>query len=319
MNPNTISLNSILPDDGSVPEWVELLPAGPNISGRDGRSWILNPQTVVRAFVANQAPLPIDWEHASEVRARQGLDAPAAGWISALEVRDEAIWGKVDWTEPAAQQIRARQYRYLSPVFLFSAKDHSIAALVSAGLTNQPNLQLTALNRIEDNPMTLPIALCTALSIPTDADEKTALAAIDKIKADLAIATNRADAPSLEKFVPRADHDAMVLRAINAEKRISEMEKAAQDAEIEGLIQSALTAKKICPATAEYYRANCRREGGLAEFKSFIEKAPALLTDSGLDDKKLADQAKALNRADFFRLSPAKQAEFIKAGGAITE
>lgn len=34
-----------------VPDWIELLPAGPDIAGVDGRAWTLpDPQTVVTAF-----------------------------------------------------------------------------------------------------------------------------------------------------------------------------------------------------------------------------------------------------------------------------
>lgn len=320
MNQDTFSLNSVLPADGSIPEWIELLPPGPDISGRDGRAWILpDPNTVIRAFAANQAPLPIDWEHASEVRARQGLDAPAAGWITDLESRGGAIWGKVDWTEPAAQQIGAKQYRYISPVFLYSAKNNAIIALVSAGLTNQPNLKMTALNRAEDVSMSLPAALCNALSIPPNADESAALSAIVKLQNDLAVAANRAETPPLERFVPRADYDATLARASNAEAKLAEAEKAQQKAEIDGLIDAALKAKKIVPATADYYRAMCATGGGVDAFKEFVKVAPALLQDSGLEGKSVPDQSKSMNRADFFALSPAKQAEFVKTGGAIIE
>ncbi len=149
---------------GSAPDWVELLPMGPFIKGVDGREWQLtDPATVVAAFDARHLPLAVDWEHATEHRAPVGLDAPAAGWIDQLEARNGAIWGHVAWTEKAAAQIAAREYRFLSPVFTYRTDDRSIAELTSVGLTNSPNLRMTALNRAQESVMTLPTAVCAAL------------------------------------------------------------------------------------------------------------------------------------------------------------
>lgn len=133
------------------PNWIELIPAGADIVGQDGRRWRNSaPAGIVTAFQRrhHQTPMVIDYEHASEHRAPQGLDAPAAGWIDRLEVRQGgSIWGHVQhWTEKAAQRIRAREYRFLSPVFLFDKATSSIREIISAALTNQPNLPLTALN-----------------------------------------------------------------------------------------------------------------------------------------------------------------------------
>lgn len=137
---------------GRAPEWVQIIPAGPEVKGRDGRAWTFGPaeaQAVLAAFRGNNGPLPVDWEHSSETRAPKGEEAPAAGWITALEVRGGSLWGRVEWTPRAAGQIANREYRFLSPVFCFSRQDGKIKALVSAGLTNSPNLPLLALNRQE--------------------------------------------------------------------------------------------------------------------------------------------------------------------------
>ena len=136
--------------EGALPEWVELLPAGPRLVGTDGREWVNDaPEAILSAFQVEPS-LVIDWEHASELRATQGLSAPAAGWVDQLESRDGAIWGHVQrWTETAARQILAGEYRHLSPVFLYEKNTGRIRKLVSAGLTNHPNLPLVALNRAD--------------------------------------------------------------------------------------------------------------------------------------------------------------------------
>ncbi len=140
----------------TVPDLIELIPAGPAIIGADGRQWINDtPDRIVSAFTARIHPMVVDYEHASEHRAPQGLDAPAAGWIDRLEIRNGAIWGHVEWTAQARQRIESREYRFISPVFTFEKTNNRIWALQSAALTNQPNLNLTALNQRELQSLTL--------------------------------------------------------------------------------------------------------------------------------------------------------------------
>src|ERR1700682_3111858 len=96
--------------------------------------------------------------------AREGRPAPAAGWIRELQVRAGALWGRVEWTVRAADSIVAREYRYVSPVFQFDPATGSVTRLLRAGLTNNPNLHLTAIAAAEtaaaanakDNDMELP-------------------------------------------------------------------------------------------------------------------------------------------------------------------
>lgn len=130
------------------PEWVELIPAGPAVIGQDGRRWLNDrPDAIVTDFRQRAFPLVVDWEHATEHRAPVGLDAPAAGWIDRLESRAGAIWGHVkEWTGRACAALANREYRFLSPVFAFEKSSGRIVRLLSVGLTNQPNLTMTALN-----------------------------------------------------------------------------------------------------------------------------------------------------------------------------
>lgn len=46
--PAEISAARCVELSGDVPEWVELLPAGPEVQGRDGRSWRLTDAAAVR-------------------------------------------------------------------------------------------------------------------------------------------------------------------------------------------------------------------------------------------------------------------------------
>jgi len=286
---------------GELPEWVELLPPGPEVVGRDGRRWLLtDPRAVVAAFERRGAPLPIDWEHATEVAAPEGKPAPAAGWIEALEVRDGgSVWGRVSWTPRAAEMVRNREYRFLSPVFTYRKGTLEIVELTSAGLTNQPNLHLRALNRAQEGHAMWK-KLMEALGLAEGATEDQAVEAVGRLRsdldaarnritaleADLATARNRAQAPDLAKFVPRADYDAAVERATNAERRLREHLEAQREKEIEAEIEAALKAGKITPATVEYHKAQCRAEGGLERFREFVRSAPVVAPESDLGKKK---------------------------------
>lgn len=130
------------------PEWVMLIPAG-EFSGRDGRGpfRLARPEAVIGATneLEMAAGLPVDYDHATDFAAPKGRPAPAAGWIRELAVRDGALWGRVDWTPHGAMAITSREYRYLSPVFQYNAEGE-VTRLLRAGLTNNPNLYLTAIS-----------------------------------------------------------------------------------------------------------------------------------------------------------------------------
>ncbi len=293
-----------------APLWVELIPTGEIqdgkawIEGRDGRTWVNdNPQGIVDAFEANGADLPIDVEHATEFKAPNGDPAPAIGWIKALEVRDGgSIWGLVEWNDEGRWLIQDKSYRYLSPVFTYDTKTKRILQLYSAGLTNQPNLHLTALNqRIKptgDDAMKLSLAICTALGLSAEATEAQAVSAISQLKDDKDKALNSANSPSLENFVPRADHDAALNRAEQAERKLKEHEEVAMNQHIEDELDKALKKGVITPATVDYHRACCKQDGGLEQFKKFSESAPKIGEVSGLDDKAANQNDKGLSNED---------------------
>lgn len=293
-----LALNFTFKDPADVPEWIELLPAGPTVQGRDGRAWRLIPDDVVQAFNADNADLPVDIEHATELRGPEGKPAPAVGWITGLEARNGAVWGRVEWNNSGGVAISERQYRYISPVFLYD-KEGRIVKLTSAALTNQPNLRLTALNR---EGITQPMEarkmkkIYDKLGLAATATEDEAVAAIAALQADLDTARNRAENPNLEKFVPRADYDAACNRAATAEDELAALAKSRLEEEIEMEITAALTAGKITPATVDYHKANCREDGGLERFRAFVAAAPVMGGPSGLDGKEAPDSGgKALN------------------------
>lgn len=85
----------------------------------------------------------VDYQHATLRVSEAGEKAPAAGWMKALEVRGDALWARVEWTQTADRELREQRFRYFSPVIEFKAKDKVTGRvwpcrLHSGGLTNQP-------------------------------------------------------------------------------------------------------------------------------------------------------------------------------------
>jgi phage I-like protein len=287
---------------GNVPEWIEVLPAGPEIIGRDGRYWIIDdPQAII---AKSELPLHVDYEHASEVRAPKGEEAPAAGWIDKLEVRDGRIWAHVDWTPRASAMIAEREYRFISPTFWFDSNTLRIVGLVSVALTNRPNLTMTALNAQDDETSADASghpkrntgekimdkeqlkALCKKLGLQEEASATAILAAVDTLIDDKTKAMNAAQTPPLEKFVPRADYDKIKGDLDTANNAIKAANEAKLDAEITSAVDEAVKAGKVTPASRDYYLAQCRKDGGLAEFKTFVAAAPVLTGVSDLDTRR---------------------------------
>ena len=257
-------------EGAAAPDWVQLTPAGPRVIGRDGRWWNLtDPATVAARFDPTKEP-QIDIEHASEIKAPMGEPAPAVGWIKAIEVRDGALWGRVEWTPAGAELVSTRAYRYLSPVFTFDYQTSEIGRIVSAGLTNTPNLEMAALNTAEETPMDR--AVLEALGLPAAATAVEAVVAINALRSERDTARNAAQTPDPARFVPAADHQL----ALNRIASFEAAETTRREADIAAAIDGAIAAGKIAPASRDFHLAACRAEGGLDRFKSYIGAAPVI-------------------------------------------
>ncbi len=298
-----VALNFELHAAGEPPTELMLIPPGELIQGRDGRAWSnKTPQGIVDYFTVHGTDLPFDVEHATELKAPKGEPAPAAAWIKGLEVREGgAIYGRIEWTPKGRAMVMNREYRYYSPVFIYEKSTLNIRYLTSVGLTNNPNLLVTALNH-EHNPKEDPSMdskqLNAALGLPETATLATALNHISKMQGDLATALNRAETPDLAKFVPKAQFDAVVATATNAQQALKELKTAETEKAINTEIDAALKCGKIIPATKDHYIAMCRQEGGLALFRDFVKVAPVVGGDSTLDNQPPpGGDGKALNAA----------------------
>lgn len=85
-------------------------------------------------FTDRQLQIPIDYEH----QTLKDMQAPAAGWIKDIVLKSDGIYGAVDWTERAAEYLKNREYKYISPVVTLRSADKKAVGLHSAALTNTP-------------------------------------------------------------------------------------------------------------------------------------------------------------------------------------
>lgn len=175
----SVSLHSLLPAGNDAPEWVQLVPAG-TFTGVDGRGpyHLRDPQAVIATSLHHfGGRLPIDENHAIDLKAPKGEPSPARGWIVELQEREGSIWGRVEWTEEGARLVAGKAYRGISPCIYRNAAG-DIVAVGRASLVNQPNLRQLATLHHQDHNMDLIAQLRAALGLGADASEADVLAAV---------------------------------------------------------------------------------------------------------------------------------------------
>lgn len=303
--------------DGKAPEWCMLFPASDvdgEIKARDGRKFRMPaPERFADDFNAEAHEAPFDVEHATEILAPMGQPAPAVGWIVAMEVRDGAVWCRVEWTKDGAELIESKKYRYVSPAFRIDWETAKILSLTSAGLTNRPALKMPALTH-EQNGENMDPKLLKLLGLDEKATKEQVLAAAEVMKAsadkaatvEAELASVRGQQPSLKDFVPRADFDAAIVRAQTAEKKIEDEKALAHKTTVEGEIEAAMKAGKITPSTKSFYVATCSTPAGLEAFREFVKNAPIHAPDNVVTERAQAQSSETVLTASDLEVIKAK-------------
>jgi phage I-like protein len=262
------------------PQWVELLPLG-KFEGRDGRGpfRVSDPEAVIAATQAlrMEAGIPIDYDHAIDFGAPAGAPAPAAGWIRELAVRGGSIWGRVEWTEHGAQAIRMREYRYLSPVFQFISNGE-VVRILRAGLTNNPNLYLTAISTAEHEDVDMDELLTQLREILGMEDEADSDQILDSVRQLAGVGTmpgggeaavgNGDSDPDPARFVAMAQFQ-RALTELNLLRAEHGRERAGR------AVDEALRVGKLIPAQREWAISYCQAD--FKGFNDFIARQPPML------------------------------------------
>lgn len=252
--------------DGGAPAWVHLFPEG-QMTGRDGRVFdLVDPASLVLAFQSGGIDLPIDYEHQNDVpEAKLHGPVPAAGWIKELKADAGGLWGRVEWTATAAEMIGRKEYRFLSPSFLYHPKTRQIVKLKGAGLVHNPNLHLTALAsqdatmqpqitpdaKAAPDPAPLLQSLISLMGLAPDASDEAVIAALVAMLKGGAKPTDRK--PDPKEYMPVAAVQAM-MRERSAE-RVQFAEGRAQEK-----VNAAFRQGYITPAMRPWALDLCRSD-----------------------------------------------------------
>jgi phage I-like protein len=185
------SLTVDLPAGAGVPEWVHLLPAGTFFDTSGSKFHLRDPESVI-AETAKLGKRPLDENHSTQRAPENGVGSPARGWIIETQMRENGIWGRVDWNASGIALMTDRAYKHISPVYNYD-KQGNVTRILSAALTNNPGLpQLTALQTSEGRMDK--VAICTALGIAgTVSDDEILSAAQTAASAKTALETAQAE------------------------------------------------------------------------------------------------------------------------------
>jgi phage I-like protein len=315
--------------DGQPVEWVRLLPMGV-FGGRDGRGpYKLNgPDHAAQVIAATMSHAggvdPVfDYDHQSEYAPKPGVGgkAPASGWMKEFDAREDGIYARVEWTAAAHAALAAKEYRYISPVFVH-AKDGTVRGILRAGLTNNPNLTLPAVASQADltdfNPadeglsMSL-TAIAAALGLGAAASEADCLGAITTLQGQAtglatvaqaaglqadaaagdvvtAISAFKADGkPDLTKWVPAET-------VVAIQSQLTELQGSISKDKAEAAVDAAIRAGKVVPALRDHFIAVASADP--AQFAEFEAKAPVVVAPGLKPPGKIEDETVTLTAED---------------------
>lgn len=299
---------------------VQLMPAG-KFRSTDGRPddvpyWFIDAKiaaAVIAEFSAKVNQTVIDYEHQTLMAAKNGMPAPASGWFSNLVWRDDGLYATdVEWTDPAICAIKSKQYKYISPVFLYDKRTGAVKKLLHAALTNNPALdgmdavaasqlaqlidQQLATEALSMNELLEQLRWLLNLPVTSTAEEVTAelQKAIDQIKTaaasaasvpgfdvvaliktqaeQIAALTAAAANPDPAKFVAVETMQALQSQVAALSARINEKE-------VDQIVTAALSAGKILPPQEAWAR-NLGKQN-IASLKEYLSGAQPIAALTG--------------------------------------
>lgn len=209
-------------DEGSAgpsTDWLLLIPDGDVESTQGGFSVDEeSARMLIAEFVQRGNDIPIDYEHQTVGGkfAREDGKALAAGWIRELKYdAGTGILGRVWWTEQAASEIGAGQYRYFSPVIGVDPSSSQVVVLFSVALTNTPAISsMPAITKafralFIGEPDTVPQQVSDAMRLSAGATTEDIVAAINKLQS---VASERGEAVVLKRELESAKSKVSVLK-----------------------------------------------------------------------------------------------------------
>ena len=229
-----------------------------------------------------------DYEHAGIHASQTGTKAPAAAWYD-LELGQDGLYAtNIEWTEPAVQHLKAREYRYISPWF-GQREDGSVASFRNFTLTNRPAMDnlapLVATDDASDDGAPPPEkpkmkTLFKNLALSEDASEAEVISAVQAIRTErdaFFTATGTKDMPSALAAVETARAGAA--KAAKLEEELKGLKAGAEKKERELLLEEGVKAGQIQPVMKEYWASETVP---LEQLKAYLAKAPKAGAGGGM-------------------------------------
>ena len=289
------TLPDITTDKIDGDNWIQLTPKG-EFSAVDGRGpFITDDAEIFRA--AQGKKLPIDINHAIDIKGIHGEPSPAIGWIVELQARETGIWGRVEWTNAGKELLNAKAYGSISPV-LYTTKDkpHRVVEIARASLCNAPALpQLKSLfNRNGEYAMDK--ELRAALGLSEDATDNAVIEAAKKAHStaenhtklmsnlchEMGLDTDVDDQKLAEIFQSKISSDnsektdlAKQVQMLNAQ--LIDLKNTYSRKEAEAFVSKAISEFKIVPALKDHFIQRYMRDP--EEVKTEINVTPALMSE----------------------------------------
>jgi phage I-like protein len=301
-----VELSALLVDLGGVaPTEIKLVPAGSFRSARDNRptdvpAWVMTDENAA-AIVAAQAELSsrflVDYEHQTLHAKTTGIKAPAAGWGGRFEWREgDGLYAvDMDWNQAALDAIAAKEYRYISPVFLYDKPTGHVTTVMMAALTNYPaldnlnDLAAAAALLFTIPPQETPMdkQLLALLGLPETADLAAALSAVTALKASaeqaetqiaalsaqVATATT-AGAPDPAKYVP-------IAVVTDLSNKLAALSGGTLDMQVEKLIEDGVKDGRIIGDSMKDWLTNMGKTN-VAALQGFLDNAQPIAALSGM-------------------------------------
>jgi phage I-like protein len=273
---------------------IQVLPIGKIKSKRDGREWLIRDEAHAHRIVAasnaaaEPAQIPADYDHQLMFGAKDGVGgtAKASGWLSNLRVEGGFIVADPEWTDAATAMIKAKEYRYISPVFTFDGKTREIGRVLNVALTNFPAItELAAVASADASGDSMDLkALAACFGLAETATIEQIIAAANAQRAALAtaaglpatatseeiataVAAAKAGGVDPTKFAPISE-----LQAVRAELKVLQDNSATAAAT--AAVDGAIAAGKVTPASREW--AMSYATTSLEGFKAFLANAPVI-------------------------------------------
>lgn len=173
-------------------------------------------RSVMTEFEAHGIELPIDWDHAMVREDSRVEDRRAAGWFK-LAVRNGELWAvDVRWTAEGEAKLRAGEWRFISPAFLFETDSGRVLELINVAICNLPaTRQLDALVAASKDPGATPHSN-TTMAHAAKEEQPMSTILLATMAASLGLSASSTEADVLSTATQRRDNEQAILTLTGA-------------------------------------------------------------------------------------------------------